>query len=64
MKCFGGTGSKGLHSRGKSHIMCRRCGRHSYHASHGVCASCGYGNSAKLRKFAWKNTRKRNTTLA
>lgn len=64
MKGYGGTGSKGFHSRGKNHIMCRRCGRHSYHASSGICSSCGYGKSSKLRKFAWKNTRKRNLKLA
>jgi large subunit ribosomal protein L37e len=45
----------GKRSRGKSHITCRRCGRHAYHASHAVCASCGFGRSARRRRFTWKN---------
>ncbi|MDO8660511.1 MAG: 50S ribosomal protein L37e [Candidatus Woesearchaeota archaeon] len=51
-----GTPSMGKRSRGKTHIMCRRCGKHTYHASHRICASCGFGNSAKLRKYSWQNT--------
>lgn len=48
-----GTPSQGKRSSKKTHIRCRRCGRHSYHAQHKVCASCGFGGSRKLRKFAW-----------
>jgi large subunit ribosomal protein L37e len=44
----------GKRSKGKSHIMCRRCGKHSYHASHRVCAHCGFGKSAKLRSYKWQ----------
>jgi len=44
----------GKRSKGKSHIMCRRCGRHSYHASHKICASCGFGKSSKLRGYKWQ----------
>lgn len=46
-----GTASKGKHSKGKTHIMCRRCGGHSYHKSDKVCSSCGYGNSSKMRHY-------------
>jgi len=49
-----GTPSKGKQSKGKSHIICRRCGKHSYHASKKVCASCGYGRSKKLRAYGWQ----------
>ncbi|HSU73258.1 MAG TPA: 50S ribosomal protein L37e [Candidatus Binatia bacterium] len=50
-----GTYSMGKRSRGKSHIICRRCGRHSYHASKRVCSSCGFGKSARMRHYNWKN---------
>lgn len=50
-----GTPSMGKKARGKTHIICRRCGRHTYHKSHKVCSSCGYGRSAKRRKFSWQN---------
>jgi len=49
-----GTASMGKHSSGSSHIMCRRCGSHSYHKKKGVCAKCGYGNSAKTRTYSWQ----------
>ncbi len=48
-----GTPSKGKKSRGKSHIVCRRCGKHSFHVSHNVCSSCGFGRTKKLRKYSW-----------
>lgn len=50
--------SKGTPSFGKkqkkTHVLCRRCGRHSYHVSKGVCAACGFGKSAKMKKFKWQ----------
>lgn len=53
--------SKGTASYGKrntkTHIRCRRCGRHSYHAAHRVCASCGYGKTAGIRKYNWAKLR-------
>ncbi|MBW2986810.1 50S ribosomal protein L37e [Candidatus Woesearchaeota archaeon] len=49
-----GTPSKGKLSSGKSHIICRRCGKHSYHVSKKKCASCGFGNSKKLRVYGWQ----------
>ncbi len=56
-----GTYSMGKRSKGKSHIICRRCGRHSYHTRKKKCASCGFagGNrpgSAKVRKYNWQNS--------
>lgn len=45
----------GMKSGKKSHIICRRCGGHSYHARKKVCSSCGYGNSAKRRKYSWQS---------
>jgi len=48
-----GTPSMGKRSSGKTHIRCRRCGKHTYHATNSECASCGYGKSAKLRKYSW-----------
>ena len=58
-KGYGGTGSQGKRSRGKTHIICRRCGRHSYHASHRLCASCGFGNkNPRMRGYSWQKARK------
>lgn len=48
-----GTPSKGKHSRGKTHIRCRRCGRHSYHVRKKKCAACGFPSS-KIRKYSWQ----------
>ncbi|MEM4755821.1 MAG: 50S ribosomal protein L37e [Candidatus Woesearchaeota archaeon] len=50
-----GTASKGKHNNKKSHILCRRCGRHAYHVSKKECAYCGFGKSSKLRSYAWQN---------
>jgi large subunit ribosomal protein L37e len=52
-----GTPSMGKKSKGKSHIVCRRCGKHSFHASKGRCASCGYQASAKRRRYEWAKVR-------
>ena len=48
--------SKGTPSKSggkKSHIMCRRCGKHSYHVQKKICAACGFGNSSKIRQYNW-----------
>jgi len=45
-----GTASKGKNSKGKTHIICRRCGEHTFHASRKICSSCGFGKTAKLKK--------------
>ncbi|MBI4393940.1 MAG: 50S ribosomal protein L37e [Euryarchaeota archaeon] len=47
-----GTASKGKRNS-KTHVRCRRCGKHSFHAGHRVCASCGFGKTAYLRNFSW-----------
>lgn len=49
-----GTPSFGKKSKGKTHIRCRRCGRHAYHVRHKYCAACGYGRSARIRRYDWK----------
>jgi large subunit ribosomal protein L37e len=48
-----GTPSMGKMSKKKTHIRCRRCGRHSYHAKRRICASCGFGATAKIRGYNW-----------
>ena len=49
--------SKGTPSMGKrqkkTHIICRRCGKHAYHARKRVCASCGFGSTARRRGYNW-----------
>ncbi|MEM2192518.1 MAG: 50S ribosomal protein L37e [Candidatus Hadarchaeales archaeon] len=51
--------TKGTPSKGKRHkvvhIRCRRCGRRSYHAQKGVCSACGFGRSARIKQYRWKN---------
>ncbi len=49
-----GTASMGKKSGKKSHMTCRRCGKHAMHMRKKTCASCGYGNSAKLRRYGWQ----------
>jgi large subunit ribosomal protein L37e len=53
--------SKGTPSLGKkqkkTHIICRRCGSHSYHAQHRECASCGFGKTSRRRSFNWAKNR-------
>ncbi len=48
-----GTASMGKKSGKKSHIICRRCGGHTYHVRTKICSSCGYGKSSKLRTYTW-----------
>ncbi|MBW2997084.1 MAG: 50S ribosomal protein L37e [Candidatus Hermodarchaeia archaeon] len=57
-----GTASMGKRSGKKTHIYCRRCGKHTYHARKKECSSCGYGVSSKLRKYSW-NTRRGKTKI-
>lgn len=53
----------GKKSKGRTHIRCRRCGRHAYHVTKRVCAACGYGRLKRIRRYKWQNkdtlTRKR-----
>lgn len=48
-----GTASHGKKSGKKTHIPCRRCGKHSYHVRKKKCASCGYGETSTVRKYTW-----------
>ncbi|MEM3587061.1 MAG: 50S ribosomal protein L37e [Candidatus Jordarchaeaceae archaeon] len=48
-----GTPSMGKKNK-KTHIRCRRCGKHSYNITKKYCAACGYGRSKKLRKYSWQ----------
>ncbi|MBI4145676.1 50S ribosomal protein L37e [Candidatus Woesearchaeota archaeon] len=50
-----GTYSMGRRNKGGTHIICRRCGRHSYHARKKACASCGFGKTTHMRHYNWKN---------
>jgi large subunit ribosomal protein L37e len=52
-----GTSSMGKRSGKKTHIYCRRCGRHTFHKRKKVCSSCGYGKTARLRKYKWQTKR-------
>ncbi|MCK4243555.1 50S ribosomal protein L37e [Candidatus Bathyarchaeota archaeon] len=49
---------KGTPSFGKRHktrvIKCRRCGRRSYHIRKKRCSACGFGESKKIRQYAWQ----------
>ncbi|MCD6127545.1 MAG: 50S ribosomal protein L37e [Methanomicrobia archaeon] len=47
-----GTPSFGKRNK-KTHITCRRCGKHSYNVTKKYCVSCGYGRSSKMRSYAW-----------
>ncbi len=53
-----GTPSKGKRTGKKSHIRCRRCGRHAYHARLSECASCGFGATKKIRRYSWQAKRR------
>jgi len=50
-----GTPSFGKHNKGKTHIRCRRCGRHSFNVRKGYCVACGYGRSKRMRRYSWQN---------
>jgi large subunit ribosomal protein L37e len=48
-----GTAAMGKKSGKKTHIICRRCGGHTFHARKKRCSSCGYGDTSTLRKYNW-----------
>ncbi|HDM24002.1 50S ribosomal protein L37e [archaeon] len=56
-----GTASFGKKSRGKTHIVCRRCGRHAYHVRKKVCAACGFGRSKRIRSYSFLNKKVNRT---
>ena len=53
-----GTASQGKRTGKRSHIRCRRCGKHSYHLRKKKCAACGYGDTAKRRQYTWSKKAK------
>ncbi|MBL7206789.1 MAG: 50S ribosomal protein L37e [Candidatus Aenigmarchaeota archaeon] len=48
-----GTPSFGKKNK-KSHVLCRRCGNHSYSFKKKSCSKCGFGKSKKLKTYAWQ----------
>mmetsp|Transcript_30469 Transcript_30469/g.35202 ORF Transcript_30469/g.35202 Transcript_30469/m.35202 type:complete len:85 (+) Transcript_30469:33-287(+) len=46
-----GTTSMGAR-HGRTHILCRRCGRNAYHVQWERCAACAYPRSSR-RRFNW-----------
>lgn len=50
-----GTSSFGKRGKRKTHIRCRRCGRHSYNVRKHYCAACGFGRSSRMRRYSWQN---------
>jgi len=48
-----GTPSFGKKNK-KTHIICRRCGKHTYHVRDKTCSACGFGKSSKLKTHAWQ----------
>ncbi|RLF12440.1 MAG: 50S ribosomal protein L37e [Thermoprotei archaeon] len=54
-----GTTSFGKRGGRKTHIRCRRCGRHSFNVTKRYCAACGFGRSSRLRRYSWQ-TKKLN----
>jgi len=48
-----GKGTPSKSGGKKTHIVCRRCGRHSYHIRKKRCAYCGFGESKRMRKYSW-----------
>ena len=48
-----GTAAHGKMNKQKTHIICRRCGRHTYHKTKKICASCGFGRSPRMRHYTF-----------
>ncbi|OYT43273.1 MAG: 50S ribosomal protein L37e [Candidatus Aenigmarchaeota archaeon ex4484_56] len=48
-----GTPSFGKHNK-ILHVICKRCGNHSYNKKKKVCVKCGFGKSSKIKTFAWR----------
>ncbi|RMG37582.1 MAG: 50S ribosomal protein L37e [Methanobacteriota archaeon] len=52
-----GTPSFGKHNKRATHIICRRCGNHSYNRQKRQCVSCGFGKTAKRRVYKWRKVK-------
>jgi large subunit ribosomal protein L37e len=56
-----GTTSQGAR-HGRTHILCRRCGRLSFHVQWKKCSACGFPRASR-RRFNWSvKAIKRRTT--
>ena len=56
-----GTTSQGAR-HGRTHILCRRCGKNSFHQQWKRCAACAYPRPSR-RRFNWSvKAVKRRTT--
>ncbi len=51
-----GTPSMGKRAGKKTHVPCRRCGKHAFNIRKGYCSSCGYGKTARIRSYSWAKT--------
>jgi len=49
-----GTASHGAKSGKTNMIHCRRCGKRTYHQRKKKCSSCGFGESPRMRSYAWQ----------
>ncbi len=52
--------TKGTASRSggkKTHIACRRCGKHAFHVQKRKCAACGFGETSKIRHYNWSRNK-------
>ena len=52
--------SKGTASKSggkKTHMACRRCGKHAYHVQKRRCAACGFGETSKIKNYNWAKNR-------
>ena len=51
-----GTSAMGKRGSGSNLIQrCRRCGSRSYRVRKKRCSSCGFGETSKLRSYAWQS---------
>ena len=41
----------------KTHMACRRCGKHAYHVQKRRCAACGFGETSKIKNYNWAKNR-------
>ena len=48
-----GTAAFGKHNKAATHMICRRCGNHSYFKRKAFCSSCGFGRISRLRHYNW-----------
>jgi large subunit ribosomal protein L37e len=48
-----GKGTPSKSGGKKTHIICRRCGRHSYHIRKKRCSFCGFGETKRIKKYSW-----------